>query len=432
MQRCNACLKTATAPCIIPDDMEAVYPLLRGRCTGFRDAAALLQLVHAPQGADRPPVLPRAEPQAESEGQTLCSAGCRGRRPTRGVCRPQEHLSVDHGLHGWKPAGEVLVPGVAEEGDIAHAGRALSPQALGASWSNTPSAGRGAPLQIFCFFRNPGQELAPRPWCTGGTTKGTSRMDSEQIKAVKRMQGFIEAHLAEPITLTGLARAARYSPWHAARLFKEYVGRPPFEYVRQRRLSSAAGKLCAAPRKVIDVAFDFVFDSHEGFTRAFTRQFGLSPRQFRRNKPSVVLFMPDRMRSYYPPHPKNDPMKAKTEARSQVVFVQIVDRPAPNDPPAREKARTTSSTAKKSAATSRAARPDQTGHPRTHGPVAAKLQRPGTSVYAHGVEVPADYAGTVPEGFELIDLPPCKMMVFQARPSTKRTSSRPFSRFGTS
>ena len=155
-------------------------------------------------------------------------------------------------------------------------------------------------------------------------------MDAEQIKAVKRMQGFIEAHRSEPITLAGLARAARYSPWHAARLFKEFTGRAPFEYVRQRRLSAAADELCAAPRKVIDVAFDFVFDSHAGFTRAFTRQFGLSPRQFRRKKPSVVLFMPDRMRSYYPPHPKgNAPMKAKTEKpSSQVVFVQIVDRPA--------------------------------------------------------------------------------------------------------
>ena len=65
---------------------------------------------------------------------------------------------------------------------------------------------------------------------------------------------------------------------------------------------------------MIDVAFDFVFDSHEGFTRAFTRQFGISPRQYRQKKPSVVLFMPDRMRSYYPPNPKGTaPMKAKTE-----------------------------------------------------------------------------------------------------------------------
>jgi AraC family transcriptional regulator len=44
------------------------------------------------------------------------------------------------------------------------------------------------------------------------------------------------------------------------------------------------------------------------------------------------------------------------------------------------------------------------------------LRKPGTSEYAQGVEVPADYSGEVPAGFEIIDLPPCKMMVFQGQP----------------
>lgn len=44
------------------------------------------------------------------------------------------------------------------------------------------------------------------------------------------------------------------------------------------------------------------------------------------------------------------------------------------------------------------------------------LRTPGTSLYAQGVEVPIDYAGQVPEGYEVIDLPPCKMMVFQGQP----------------
>ena len=41
---------------------------------------------------------------------------------------------------------------------------------------------------------------------------------------------------------------------------------------------------------------------------------------------------------------------------------------------------------------------------------------PGTSRYVQGVEVPADYASVVPEGFELIGLAPCKLMVFQGAP----------------
>ena len=39
----------------------------------------------------------------------------------------------------------------------------------------------------------------------------------------------------------------------------------------------------------------------------------------------------------------------------------------------------------------------------------------GTGIYAHGVEVPADFSD-VPNGFELIDLAPCKLMIFQGEP----------------
>jgi hypothetical protein len=40
----------------------------------------------------------------------------------------------------------------------------------------------------------------------------------------------------------------------------------------------------------------------------------------------------------------------------------------------------------------------------------------GTSKYVQGVELPLDYSNKVPEGYELIELPPCKMMVFQGEP----------------
>ena len=40
----------------------------------------------------------------------------------------------------------------------------------------------------------------------------------------------------------------------------------------------------------------------------------------------------------------------------------------------------------------------------------------GTGIYAHAVEVAADYSGEIPSGFEAIDLPPCKYLVFQGEP----------------
>jgi AraC family transcriptional regulator len=44
------------------------------------------------------------------------------------------------------------------------------------------------------------------------------------------------------------------------------------------------------------------------------------------------------------------------------------------------------------------------------------LRKPGTSEFAMGVEMPADYKGKAPAGYEIIDLKPCKMMVFQGPP----------------
>lgn len=40
----------------------------------------------------------------------------------------------------------------------------------------------------------------------------------------------------------------------------------------------------------------------------------------------------------------------------------------------------------------------------------------GTSEYVQGVEVATDYSGEIPEGFDVIELPKCKYMMFQGEP----------------
>ena len=43
-------------------------------------------------------------------------------------------------------------------------------------------------------------------------------------------------------------------------------------------------------------------------------------------------------------------------------------------------------------------------------------QKPEISEYVQGVEVTADYDGSVPEGFDLIELPAAKYLMFQGEP----------------
>lgn len=238
----------------------------------------------------------------------------------------------------------------------------------------------------------------------------------ERVMAVQRMQDFIEAHISERITLPMLARAAGYSPFHSARMFREMTGQAPFSYIRALRLSRAAERLNDRAARIVDVALDFVFDSHEGFTRAFSRQFGISPQQYRRERPPLRPFLPEHAREYYLRMQKGERRMSKN---ANTVFVQVVDRPA------------------RKLILKRGIRAahyfeycEEVGcdvwevlsgiKDALYEPIGIwlpdSLTTPGTSVYAQGVEVPEGYAGPVPEGYEVIELAPCRMMVFQGPP----------------
>lgn len=45
-----------------------------------------------------------------------------------------------------------------------------------------------------------------------------------------------------------------------------------------------------------------------------------------------------------------------------------------------------------------------------------KYIKSGTSTYVQGVEVPTDYNGAIPEGFDLIELPAANYLMFQSEP----------------
>ena len=240
----------------------------------------------------------------------------------------------------------------------------------------------------------------------------------EPVNAVQRMQAYIEEHLQEPITLHKLASAAGYSPWHAAKIFKALTGKSPFEYIRAVRLSRAAMRLREEDVRIVDVAFDFVFDLHEGFTRAFSKQFGLTPQRFNQEKPPIKLFMPGNIRENYLALKKGEYTMPENQ-KSNTIFVQVVDRPARKLILKRG-----------IQAADYYAYCEEVGcevwdvltgiQQALYEPIGMWLpgnfRKPGTSTYAQGVELPRDYAGPVPEGFDLIDLPPCKMMIFQGEP----------------
>jgi AraC-type DNA-binding domain-containing proteins len=244
--------------------------------------------------------------------------------------------------------------------------------------------------------------------------------NSEVSAAVGQMKKFISEHLHQPITASDVAKAAGYSQYHAARVFKAETGLAPFEYIRRQRLTASARALRSGKYKVLDVALDFVFDTHEGFTHAFTKGFGISPKRYATRPTPEGWLIPT---SYL--DRSNTNSEEWNMNKTSVIFTQIVDRPVRKLILRRGKAADNyfdycNEIGCGEHNTSAAWDVLTEIKEALYEPVGVWLpenMRPaGTGVYAHGVEVAEDFSGEIPEEFEVMELPACQMMVFQGEP----------------
>ena len=240
---------------------------------------------------------------------------------------------------------------------------------------------------------------------------------SDKVNAVIKMQNFIIANIDNKITLDNLSRTAGYSKYHAVRIFKELVGKTPFEFIRALRLTKAAQTLRDSDGRIVDIAMDNGFDSHDGFTRAFTRQFDITPQKYQRETPPVRWFNPSTIEPYYR-------MKAGTEFMpkepiSRTMTVTAVERPA------RKLILIRSIKATEYFSFCEEMGCDWEG---IFDSISEKFDssalltlspnfiNPGTGNTASGVHVPLEYNKPIPEGCEIIELPPCVMLYFQGAP----------------
>ena len=90
----------------------------------------------------------------------------------------------------------------------------------------------------------------------------------------------IDKRINENIRVDELARTANYSIYHFCRIFMLMTGTPVMAYVTRRKLEFALFDLSQG-RKIIDVAMDYGFETHAGFTKAFKKCFGYSPSLYR-------------------------------------------------------------------------------------------------------------------------------------------------------
>ena len=234
----------------------------------------------------------------------------------------------------------------------------------------------------------------------------------EHIEAVQRMQDYIEANLDNNITTADLASVSRYSPWYSYRLFVDLLHMTPAVYIRRLRLSKSALRLRDEKVKIIDVALDSGFESVDGYQRAFYKEFGCNPYEYSIRPTPIYLFKP-----YGIKYANRKESKDMSEVKS--VFVQVIEKPERKVIIKRGKE-----------ATEYFKYSEEVGcdvwgllcsmKSICGEPVCLRLPSqhilPGTSEYVQGVEVSTDYSGQIPDGFDVVELPKCKYLMFQGEP----------------
>lgn len=109
---------------------------------------------------------------------------------------------------------------------------------------------------------------------------------------IARAVEYIEQNLTNEIDLTACAKACGYSEYHFLRVFKEVSGLTPADYIRKRRLSEIAKRICQADGYISEIAFMYGFNSKENFTRAFKAEHHILPKEYKSAQNSLKLYEP--------------------------------------------------------------------------------------------------------------------------------------------
>jgi AraC family transcriptional regulator len=112
-----------------------------------------------------------------------------------------------------------------------------------------------------------------------GTVRAKSSRAAPAWLASARAQ--LDEALGSEIRIGEVARTAGVHPVHLARVFRQFTGLTPGDYLRRRRLDYACTLLRETRRPMVEIALACGFVDQSHFATAFRRAYCVTPRLFR-------------------------------------------------------------------------------------------------------------------------------------------------------
>lgn len=92
---------------------------------------------------------------------------------------------------------------------------------------------------------------------------------------------YVEQHAKESLEPEELERLLHFSRRHIRTIFREATGVPLMRYVASRKLAHASMEILLSQKSLTEIAYDYGFESYDTFTRAFRREVGVNPSDYK-------------------------------------------------------------------------------------------------------------------------------------------------------
>ena len=98
---------------------------------------------------------------------------------------------------------------------------------------------------------------------------------------LRKVLEYIDTHLEEDLAVEKLSGIAAFSKYHFHRQFSEFFGLNVSKHIQLTRLNRAARQLAFRDLSIMEIALTCGYESPEAFARAFKKNLGQSPSEFR-------------------------------------------------------------------------------------------------------------------------------------------------------
>ena len=112
---------------------------------------------------------------------------------------------------------------------------------------------------------------------------------NDYVQRINKVVAYINNHLDETLDLKTLANEAALSDFHFHRIFKALKGEAIGGYITRLRLEATARLLRYTNLPVEEIAFNIGYETRTSLSKAFKKQYNISPTEYRTNKDTYIM-----------------------------------------------------------------------------------------------------------------------------------------------